>query len=87
MTSIDQAARQDDGRLLLATIEVRPHARAALVEDCRRKLDTYGYAIGSGRLVDSGADGAPPTGFDIVLFCPDEPVPVVQEMTATANWP
>ncbi len=68
--------------------EVRPYARAdaeALVEDFRRKLNTYVYAIRSGQLADSGADGAPPTGFDIVLFCPDEPVPLVQEMIATAN--
>lgn len=88
VTTIDQTARQDDGRLLLAMTEVRPYARGdaeALVEDFRRKLNTYVYAIRSGQLADSGADGAPPTGFDIVLFCPDEPVPLVQEMIATAN--
>ena len=89
-TSIDQGALQDDGRLLLAMTETRPYqggqsSGEILAEDFRRKLNTYVYAIRSGQLADSGPDGRAPAGFDIVLFCADEPVPAVQEMIEVAG--
>jgi len=85
-TTIDQVAAHD-GRLLLAMTEVRPYASgdtAALVEDFRLKLNAYVYAIRSGQVSDP-VNSAPPTGHDIVLFCPDEPPTEVQDMIRLAN--
>jgi len=86
-TSIDQVAAHE-GRLLLAMTEVRPYADegdADLVEDFRVKLNTYVYAIRSGQVDDATGDGSTPAGYDIVLFCPDEPPRDIQEMIRMAD--
>lgn len=54
-----------------------------LAEEFRLKLNSYVYAIRSGQPADSGRTEA--TGFDIVLFGPDEPPDVIKKMIDVAG--
>lgn len=54
-----------------------------LAEEFRLKLNSYVYAIRSGQLAYSGRTKA--TGFDIVLFGPDQPPDVIKKMIDVAG--
>ncbi|GAB3917215.1 hypothetical protein GCM10011575_32290 [Microlunatus endophyticus] len=86
-SSVDTIAEGPDGRLVMAMSEERRYAggdQAAMVEDFRRKLNGYVYAIRSGQLRQM-AGSAVDRGVQIQLFCMDEPPPRVLEMIRLAN--
>lgn len=87
---IDQLAVGPDGRLLLAMTEGRDYGRdtdAVLIEDFRRKLNTYLGAVRSGQVTRMAkrAGVRSDRGIEIVLFSTAKPPPAVFQMLAAVN--